>query len=69
MAWSGDMCYVLLVQYVCKSFYFDVCEAWVWRFSLQELTCMHCVYLALWTRMVLCESFLMRHMYKLSFIH
>ena len=26
-------------------------------FSLRELTCMHCVYLALWTRKVLCGSF------------
>ena len=27
-------------------------------FSLRELTCMHCVYLALWTRKVLCGRFL-----------
>ena len=27
-------------------------------FSLRELTCMHCVYLALWTRKILCGSFL-----------
>ena len=37
-------------------------------FSLRELTCMHCVYLALWTRKVLCGSFLCA-IYKFSFIH
>ena len=37
-------------------------------FSLWELTCMHCVYLALWTRKVLCGSFLCA-IYKFSFIH
>ena len=36
--------------------------------SLRELTCMHCVYLALWTRKVLCGSFLCA-IYKFSFIH
>ena len=34
----------------------------------RELTCMHCVYLALWTRKVLCGSFLCA-IYKFSFIH
>ena len=34
-------------------------------FSLLKLTCMHCVYLALWTGNALCGCFL----YKLSFIH
>ena len=37
-------------------------------FSLRELTCMHCVYLALWTRKVLCGSFVCA-IYKFSFIH
>ena len=37
-------------------------------FSLQELTCMHCVYLALSTRKVLCGSILCA-IYKFSFIH
>ena len=37
-------------------------------FSLREFTCMHCVYLALWTRKVLCGSFLCA-IYKFSFIH
>ena len=37
-------------------------------FSLRELTCAHCVYLALWTRKVLCGSFLCA-IYKFSFIH
>ena len=37
-------------------------------FSLRELTCMHCVYLALWTSKVLCGSFLYA-IYKFSFIH
>ena len=37
-------------------------------FSLRELTCMHRVYLALWTRKVLCGSFLCA-IYKFSFIH
>ena len=36
-------------------------------FSLRELTCMHCVYLALCTRKVLCGSFLCA-IYKFSFI-
>ena len=36
-------------------------------FSLRELTCMHCVYLALWTCKVLCGSFFMR--YIKNFIH
>ena len=37
-------------------------------FSLRELTCMHCVYLALWTLKVLRGSFLCAT-YKFSFIH
>ena len=37
-------------------------------FSLRELTCMHCAYLALWTCKVLCGSFLCA-IYKFSFIH
>ena len=37
-------------------------------FSLRELTCMHCVYLALWTRKVLCGRFLCA-IDKFSFIH
>ena len=37
-------------------------------FSLRELTCMHWVYLALWTCKVLCGSFLCA-IYKFSFIH
>ena len=37
-------------------------------FSLWELTCMHCVYLALWTCKVLCGSFLCT-VYKFSLIH
>ena len=40
-------------------------------FSLRELTCMRCVYLALWTRKVLCGSFFMRYIkiFIHSFIH
>ena len=37
-------------------------------FSLRELTCMHCMYLAPWTRKVLCGSFLCA-IYKFSFIY
>ena len=37
-------------------------------FSLRELAYMHCVYLALWTRKVLCGRFLCA-IYKFSFIH
>ena len=48
-----------------------VCTLLVWMslgsFSLRELTCMHCVYLALWTRKVLCGSFFTHYMY--IFIH
>ena len=36
-------------------------------FSLRELTCVHCVYLSLWTRKVLCGSFYAP--YIVSFIH
>ena len=54
--WVGRSCLYLLV--------------WVsfGSFSLRELTCMHCVYLALWTCKVLCGSFLCA-IYKFSFIH
>ena len=49
-----------------------VCTLIVWMsfgsFSLWELTCVHCEYLALWTRKVLCGSFECA-IYKLSFIH
>ena len=38
-------------------------------FSLRGITCMHCVYLALWTRKVLCGSFFLCAIYKFSFIH
>ena len=54
--WVGRSCLYLLVRVSFGSF------------SLRELTCMHCVYLALWTRKVLCGSFLCT-IYKFSFIH
>ena len=38
-------------------------------FSLQELTCMHCVYLVLRTRKVLCGIFYALYIYTFSFIH
>ena len=58
----------------------DVCSLLVWMsfdsFSLWELTYMHCVYLALWTRKVLCgislHSFLIFYSLYInfhSFIH
>ena len=53
--WVGRSCLCLLV--------------WVsfGSFSLRELTCMHCVSLALWTHKVLCGSLLCA-LYKFSFI-
>ena len=49
-----------------------VCTLLVWMsfgsFGLWELTCMHCVYLALWTHKVLCGSCLCS-IYAFSFIH
>jgi len=38
-------------------------ECFLVVFNLQELACMHCVYLVLWTHKVLCGSFFMRHIY------
>ena len=57
MGWVGRSCLYLLV--------------WVsfGSLSLRELTCMHCVYLALWTRKVLCGSFYALYILKKSFIH
>ena len=49
-----------------------VCTLLAWMsfgsFGLSELTCMHCVYLALWTHKVLCGSCLCS-IYTFSFIH
>ena len=54
--WVGSCCLYFLLWVTFGSF------------SLQELTCMHGVYLVLWTRKVLCGSFLCI-IYKFSFIH
>ena len=59
--------------------YFTVCALLAWmslgRFSLWEFTCLHSVYIALWTGKVLCGFYLMFFLfflcatYKFSFIH
>ena len=54
--WVGRSCLYLLVRVFFGSF------------SLQELTCVHCVYQVLWTCKVLCGSCLCA-IYKFSFIH
>ena len=56
----GRGCLYFLVSVSFGSFYY---------FSLQELTCMRSVYQVLWTRKVLCWSFLCAILYKFSFIH
>ena len=54
-------------RWVGRSYLYFLVSASFGRFSLRELTCMHCVYLALWTSKVLFGSFVCA-IYQFSFI-